>query len=199
MGLKIWISMGKLELPWYQGKWKKNWKKSGRQPARGVDLIPVDRQGSKWLQTKNSAMELNVSRRASNRLQTWTCAACNNKFSQQTKKHRHLRHCSGIQAELRKNLSDQDTKQLITHYVELMSKEKLRCTCRAEGYAFCASIVADINWNADLTLVQVTEGLRKLKYARYAFLPPLVTRSLRWHLIASLSQQDILGRKVWLF
>ena len=120
-------------------------------------------------------MELNVSRRASHRVQRWTCAACNNKFSQQTKKHRHLWHCSGIQAELRKNLSDQDTKQLISHYLELMSKEKLRCTCRAEGYAFCASIVADINWNADLTLVQVTEGLRKLKYARYAFLPP-VTR-----------------------
>ena len=76
-----------------------------------------------------------------------------------------------------------------------MSKEKLRCTCRAEGYAFCASIVADINWNADLTLVQVTEGLRKLKYARYAFLPPLVTRD-EATLIASLSQQDILGRKV---
>jgi hypothetical protein len=77
-----------------------------------------------------------------------------------------------------------------------MSKEKLRCTCRAEGYAFCASIVADINWNADLTLVQVTEGLRKLKYARYAFLPPLVTLIEMRQLIASLSQQDILGRKV---
>ena len=113
-------------------------------------------------------MELNVSKRGSNKGQRWTCAACDNKFSKQTKKCRHLHHCTAIQEELRKNLSDQDTKQLITHYLELMSKEKLRCTCRAEGYAFCASIVADINWNADMMLVQVPEGRRTLKYVRYA-------------------------------
>ena len=99
----------------------------------------------------------------------WTCPACHNDYSQNTRKLRHLRHCSVIRSKLEEDeeqTSPEEIERLIQHYrAQLTDRKKTRCTCQF-GYHFCEEIVGDINWDAEMFLVLVPQGHRVLKYVR---------------------------------
>lgn len=99
----------------------------------------------------------------------WTCPACHNDYSQNTRKLRHLRHCSVIRSKLEEDeeqTSPEEIERLIQHYrAQLTHRKKTRCTCQF-GYHFCEEIVGDINWDAEMFLVLVPQGRRVLKYVR---------------------------------
>ena len=88
----------------------------------------------------------------------WTCPACHNDYSQNTRKLRHLRHCSVIRRKLEEDeeqTSPEEIERLIQHYrAQLTHRKKTRCTCQF-GYHFCEEIVGDINWDAEMFLVLV--------------------------------------------